>query len=79
MKLGEWYYVTYETSNYWILPLKEVDVYKTATAIIVPGGLSISFTSGHIDKYGKRKKKPEDIKVNYRTARNAFKAIFKPS
>jgi hypothetical protein len=81
MKLGQWYNIVYEAQgeeiNFWLLPLKDVPL-GNATVIKTPkGGLSNDiYTSAFIDTYGKRKKKPIDIKVNYRTARNAIKAIF---
>jgi hypothetical protein len=81
MKLGEWYNIVYTAGpgnkmDYWVLPLKDGPAYMTL--IRAPkGGLKFeTFTSEFVDKYGRRKKKPEDIKVNYKTTRNAVKAIF---
>jgi hypothetical protein len=88
MKLGKWYNIVYEAQgnkiNFWLLPLKVDSSQQVAggghsvTVIKVPtGGLSTNiFSPEFISAYGKRKKKPIDIKVNYRTARNAIKAIF---
>ncbi len=90
MKLGRWYNIAYklannEETNYWLLPLKDdptyVTVIKTTTSGIseTAGVLARTFTSSFINEYGRLKKKPEYVRVDYKTARNAMKAIFKPS
>lgn len=81
MKLGEWYNIDYEAqgkeTKYWLLPLKVSGPNSLVAAIEIPTGrLTTHFTFAFINKYGKLKKKPEDVKVNYRLARNAMKAIF---
>jgi len=80
MRLGEWYNIVYVAAgqevNFWLLPLKNGPEYVACIEVPRGGIRSQIFTSEFVDKYGKRKKKPEDIKVNYKTARNAMKAIF---